>query len=59
MEKIRFQYLIGNGDGTLKSAVFYGVVSTPRGVVIADFNRDGKQDIIATNQGSYRVSVLP
>ncbi|MFV9928015.1 MAG: hypothetical protein AB8V23_05385 [Candidatus Midichloria sp.] len=25
---------------------------------MADFNHDGKQDIIATNQGAYRVSVL-
>jgi len=37
--------LLGNGDGTLQSAVTYPVGLTPESVVTADFNQDGNLDL--------------
>ena len=37
--------LLGNGDGTLQSAVLRPVNFEPESVVVADFNGDGKADI--------------
>ncbi|HEV2175947.1 MAG TPA: FG-GAP-like repeat-containing protein [Terriglobia bacterium] len=42
--------LIGNGDGTFKSAVTYAVGLSPFSVTAADFNSDGKLDLaVATD----------
>jgi hypothetical protein len=35
---------LGNGDGTFGSPSFYGTGALPFGVVLADFNGDGKMD---------------
>ena len=37
--------LLGNGDGTFQTAAQYGTAAYPAGVVIADFNGDGKFDL--------------
>ncbi len=37
--------LLGNGDGTLRSAFQYTVGSTPNGLAAADFNADGIADL--------------
>lgn len=39
--------LLGNGDGTFQSAISSntGGNSQPRGIVVGDFNRDGKPDV--------------
>jgi hypothetical protein len=50
--------LLGNGDGTFRTAVTYNVGTTPTGVVVGDFAGNGKLDIAVTNQGSDTVSVL-
>ncbi len=41
--------LLGNGDGTFQSAVNYSVDSEPEGVVVGDFNGDGKLDLGVAN----------
>ncbi len=48
----------GNGDGTFQPTVVIGVGDTPEGVAVADFNNDGYDDIVNTNEFSYTVSVL-
>jgi len=49
--------LLGNGDGTFQAAVNYTTDTNPAGIVAADFNKDGKLDlVVANNVGS--VSVL-
>jgi len=40
--------LLGNGDGTFQSGVPYGTGNSPAGVVVADFNGDGKEDLAVT-----------
>ena len=50
--------LLGNGNGTFKSAVTYSVGSGPAGIAIADFNGDGNLDIAVANTGSANVSLL-
>ncbi|MBK8366507.1 MAG: VCBS repeat-containing protein [Bacteroidetes bacterium] len=39
-------------------AVNYGVGTNPRSIFSADFNGDGKMDLVTTNQGGNNVSVL-
>jgi hypothetical protein len=42
--------LIGNGDGTFQPAVLYNTNQYyPTGVVVADFNNDGKPDLATSN----------
>jgi FG-GAP-like repeat/Abnormal spindle-like microcephaly-assoc'd, ASPM-SPD-2-Hydin/FG-GAP repeat len=50
--------LIGNGDGTFQSPVAYTVGLQPRGVVVGDFNGDGKPDVAVSNTESGTVSIL-
>jgi hypothetical protein len=51
--------LLGNGDGTFQSATHYSTGGTsPSAVKVADFNQDGKPDIVVTNADSATVSVL-
>lgn len=40
--------LLGNADGTFQSAVLYPVPFVPYGVVLDDFNGDGKPDIVVS-----------
>lgn len=48
--------LIGNGDGTFQPPVDYSVGAYPSSIAVADFNVDGKLDIITV--GSTGASVL-
>ncbi|PYJ96746.1 MAG: VCBS repeat-containing protein [Verrucomicrobia bacterium] len=50
--------LLGNGDGTFRSAVDYGAGSVPRSVTVGDFNGDGKLDLAVANLYSDNLSVL-
>jgi hypothetical protein len=53
--------LLGNGNGTFQSPVFYTVGSTssaPYSLTAGDFNHDGKLDIAVSNNGDNTVSIL-
>ena len=51
--------LLGNGDGTFAAPVNYGTaLSSAIGVVVADFNGDGKPDIAVTDQATNTVLLL-
>jgi dienelactone hydrolase len=50
--------LLGRGDGTFEPAVDYVTGSGPYGVAAADFNRDGKMDLVVANSNGSDVSVL-
>ena len=52
--------LLGNGDGTFQPAVNYQVSGPPLYIAAADFNNDGKIDLVASggNGTSGTVSVL-
>jgi hypothetical protein len=45
-------------DGTFAEAVFFPVGTGLRGIVVADFDRDGILDLAVANAGSNSVSVL-
>jgi hypothetical protein len=50
--------LLGNGDGTFQPAVDYLAGYGARSVVVADFDGDGKLDVVTANNGEGTVSVL-
>jgi hypothetical protein len=54
--------LLGKGDGTFRPKVDYALglaqYNQPGSIVVADFNKDGKQDLAVTNSGGNIVSVL-
>jgi FG-GAP-like repeat/Abnormal spindle-like microcephaly-assoc'd, ASPM-SPD-2-Hydin len=53
--------LLGNGDGTFRSPVYYSVENEPRSVAVGDFNRDGNLDLAVsgeTSPGNGCISVL-
>ncbi len=53
--------LLGNGDGTYQAPVNYDVGMDPTAVAVADFNGDGKADLVATTygvQGAAGVNIL-
>jgi len=50
--------LLGNGDGTFKTAVTYGAHQGSGAVAVGDLNLDGKLDLAVANGGSDDVSVL-
>ena len=43
---------ISNPDGSLKSNTYYPVISNPNGLLVADFNNDGKKDVVVVSSGS-------
>ena len=45
--------LLGNGDGSLQPALAFEGGSGPHGISVADFNRDGVQDLAVANLGPY------
>jgi hypothetical protein len=52
---------LGNGNGTFQTAKNYPVAtstSESRLLAVGDFNRDGIQDLVATNDGLNNVSIL-
>jgi len=49
--------LLGNGDGTFGNATSYATGNFPNAIAVADFNRDGKQDLAVANGGNT-VSIL-
>jgi hypothetical protein len=49
--------LIGNGDGTFKSAVNYRGGHAPRGIAVGDFNNDGFRDVVVANNDGNDVSI--
>jgi uncharacterized repeat protein (TIGR02543 family) len=55
--------LFGNGDGTLQAAAGFEAVAHPRGLAVADFNGDGRADlVVAGDYGSpfsTTAAVLP
>ncbi|MHC0066257.1 FG-GAP-like repeat-containing protein [Nostoc sp. UIC 10890] len=54
--------LLGNGDGTFKSASNFSTVGfnglSPSSVAVADFNKDGKLDLVTANSISNNISLL-
>ncbi len=50
--------LLGNGNGTFRTAVNYDVGKTPLWVAIDDLNEDENADLVVSNSDSDTVSVL-
>jgi hypothetical protein len=50
--------LLGNGDGTFAKKQDFETGVAPKGVALADFNGDGKTDIVTANSVSNTASVL-
>ncbi len=47
--------LLGNGDGTFQPPVTYALNARPSIVAVADFNNDGKPDIVAATSAGFSV----
>jgi hypothetical protein len=45
--------LLGNGDGTFRSALSYSVGTNPVFVAVGDFDGNGKPDLVVANEGSW------
>jgi hypothetical protein len=54
----RVTVLLGTGTGALSSPTSYPVTITPGAALLADFNGDGRLDIILTDSASGSVAVL-
>src|SRR5262249_4844725 len=50
--------LLGNGDGTFRSAITTNLPVQANSVAVGDFNRDGKLDLVFTNSSNNTVEVL-
>jgi hypothetical protein len=50
--------LLGNGDGTFRSAQNFYAGGGPTFVSVGDFNRDNLQDLVVVNASSGNVSIL-
>lgn len=50
--------LLGNGDGTFKSPVATVAGNRISAMAVADFNNDGKQDIVIANSGWNDIALL-
>ncbi len=50
--------LLGNGDGTFRTAVNYGVGTNPGSMAGGDFNGDRKLDVAVANFSAGKVSML-
>ncbi len=57
-EDSRISILTNNGDGTFSGKKTYRVGNEPKGIFLADLNKDGYRDIITNNWADYTVSVL-
>jgi hypothetical protein len=49
--------LLGNGDGTFQTHVQYPTGQGPAAIIAADFNGDGKLDLVTSNNGNA-ISIL-
>jgi hypothetical protein len=49
---------LGNGDGTFQPSIGYPTGGDSEGIVVADFNNDGRLDIATANDDDNTVSVL-
>jgi hypothetical protein len=52
-----FSYLQGNGDGTLQAYTSYSTISKPMGIYSADYNLDGKLDVLIVGFSANSVAV--
>lgn len=52
-----FGVMLGHGDGTFAARTDYATGDSPRGLTIADFNRDGRPDIAVANMQSKNVTI--
>ena len=50
--------LLGNGDGTFQAKQDQAVVAGPAGVLFADVNGDGRQDVVTTAYFGSQITVL-
>jgi hypothetical protein len=50
--------LLGNGDGSFQSAANFSAGRMPESIAIADFNGDGKPDIVAVSEVANVLNVL-
>lgn len=50
--------LLGKGDGTFASGQEFPTGKEPKAIALADFNVDGKPDIVTANAGANSASVL-
>jgi hypothetical protein len=48
--------LLGNGDGTFQPRTVVSQGFAPTGLAVADFNADGKSDLVLTDEGTIRAS---
>ncbi len=46
-ESMTLEVLLGNGDGTFQEKQQYSLPETLTALVVSDFNKDGKQDVVA------------
>ncbi len=51
--------LLGNGDGTFRTAVKYTAGVLPSSLAVGDFNGDGRPDLAVSNSGSQGYAGLP
>jgi hypothetical protein len=52
-----FNLFLGNGDGTFQAATTHATGNTPRAVVVADFNGDGRLDVAVQGAGMVNISL--
>jgi len=57
-EESEVQVLLGNGDGTFGSPVFYDIGPDNWGIGLGDLNGDGAPDLVAINRYDDTISVL-
>jgi hypothetical protein len=50
--------LLGNGDGTFAPQTRFAVGNNPDSIAAADFNRDGKLDLVVSNAFDHSLSLL-
>ena len=51
--------LLGNGDGTFRAPTLWPAGGQPTSPVIADFNLDGKQDVLVAHNGGLSLTLIP
>jgi uncharacterized protein (TIGR03437 family) len=51
--------LLGNGDGTFRAPTLWPAGGQPTSPVIADFNEDGKPDLLVAHNGGLSLSLVP